>query len=153
MIWMLVHLFILKKFFLCHCQMLIITLMDFDDSSSDFSLPPDGLNTASFPSQDPLDCPQVSGSTGLPPGGQLLSRRVEVISIRDFANSVNVLKSNLIFQRSCLFKSNCWNEIKEMLVLEIFLKIKFFQSKIQHMLFKICNPLIVLYFENRNDLL
>jgi len=45
--------------------------MDFDDSSSDFSLPPDGLNTASFPSQDPLDCPQVSGSTGLPPSGQL----------------------------------------------------------------------------------
>jgi hypothetical protein len=78
-----------------------------------------------------------SGSTGLPPGGQILSRRVEVISIRDFANSVNVLESNLIFQRSCLFKSNCWNEIREMLVLEVFLKIKFLQSKIQHTLFNV----------------
>jgi hypothetical protein len=29
-----------------------------------------------------------------------------------------VLESNLIFQKSCLFKSNCWNEIKEMSVFE-----------------------------------
>ena len=48
-----------------------------------------------------------------------------------------VLESNLIFQRSCLFKSNCWNEIREMSVFEsiFFLKIKFLRSKIQHTLF------------------
>ena len=61
---------------------------------------------------------------------QGVSRRVDVISIRDFANSVNVLESNLIFQRSCLFKSNCWNEIREMLVLEkIFWKSSFFDQR------------------------
>jgi hypothetical protein len=71
-----------------------------------------------------------SGSTVLPPGGstfQGVLRRVDVISIEDFANSIwcsscltifLVLESNLIFQRSCLFKSNCWNEIKEMSIFE-----------------------------------
>jgi hypothetical protein len=61
---------------------------------------------------------------------QGVSRRVDVISTRDFANSINVLESNLIFQRSCLFKSNCWNEIREMLVLEkIFWKSSFFDQR------------------------
>ena len=37
-----------------------------------------------------------------------------------------ILESNLTFQRSCLFKSNCWNEIREMLVFEsIFWKSSF----------------------------
>jgi len=41
-----------------------------------------------------------------------------------------VLESNLIFQKSCLFKSNCWNEIREMLVLEkIFWKSSFFDQR------------------------
>ena len=35
MIWRFIHQFILKKVFLCHCQMLNITLMNFDVSSSD----------------------------------------------------------------------------------------------------------------------
>jgi hypothetical protein len=61
---------------------------------------------------------------------QGVSRRVDVISTRDFANSINILESNLIFQRSCLFKSNCWNEIREMLVLEkIFWKSSFFDQR------------------------
>jgi len=61
---------------------------------------------------------------------QGVMKRVDVISIRDFANSINVLESNLIFQRSCLFKSNCWNEIRDMLVLEkIFWKSSFFNQR------------------------
>jgi hypothetical protein len=41
-----------------------------------------------------------------------------------------VLESNLIFQRSCLFKSNCWNEIREMSVFEsIFWKSSFFGQR------------------------
>ena len=30
-----------------------------------------------------------------------------------------VMESNLTFQRSCLFKSKCWNEIREMSVFEV----------------------------------
>jgi hypothetical protein len=66
---------------------------------------------------------------------QGVSRKVDVISTRDFANSINVLESNLIFQRSCLFKSNCWNEIKEMLVLEkIFWKSSFLVKDPTHVI-------------------
>jgi hypothetical protein len=54
-------------------------------------------------------------------------RRVDVISVKDFADSIDVLlcstiflvlESNLIFQRSCVFKSNCWNEIRAISILE-----------------------------------
>ena len=83
------------------------------------SLPPADLNTVCFPSQGPLYCPRWSTFQGV-------SRSVDVISMRDFANSIDVflvwqiflvLESNLIFQRSCLFKSY-WNEIKEMSIFE-----------------------------------
>jgi len=45
---------------------------------------------------------------------------------QEFANLVDVfllkifliLESNLTFQRSCLFKSDCWNEIREMPIFE-----------------------------------
>ena len=45
---------------------------------------------------------------------------------QEFANLVDVfllkifliLESNLTFQRSCLFKSDCWNEIREMSIFE-----------------------------------
>ena len=77
---------------------------------------------------------------------------------QEFANLVDVfllkifliLESNLTFQRSCLFKSDCWNEIREMSIFEsIFgnqaLLVKDPTHAIQ------CNPLIVLYFlEKRN---
>jgi len=57
-----------------------------------------------------------------------------------------ILESNLTFQRSSQFKSNCWNEIREMSIFEsIFgnqaLLVKDPTHTIQ------CSPLIVLYFE------
>ena len=128
------------------------TLMDFDDSSSDFSLSPADLNTDCFPSQGPLYCLQVVN----------FSRSVEKCwcpSCKGFCKFNRcsscltiflVLESNLIFQRSCLFKSNCWNEIREMSVLEkIFWKSSFLVKDPTHIIQ--CNPLIVLYFENRNQ--
>jgi hypothetical protein len=45
---------------------------------------------------------------------QGVSSNVDIILVKDFANSTNVLESNLIFQRPCLFMSNHWNKIKEM---------------------------------------
>jgi hypothetical protein len=79
------------------------------------------LNTACF---------SFSGSTVLPPSCstfQGVSRSVNVISIKDFTYSIDVLlcsiiflvlESNLAFQKLCLFKSNSWNEIREMLILK-----------------------------------
>jgi hypothetical protein len=58
---------------------------------------------------------------------QGVSRSVNVISIKDFTYSIDVLlcsiiflvlESNLAFQKLCLFKSNSWNEIREMLILK-----------------------------------
>jgi hypothetical protein len=95
-------------------------LMDFDDSSSDFSLSPADLNTDCFPSQGPLYCPQVVN----------FSRSVKKCwchSCQGFCKFGRcsycltiflVMESTLIFQRSCQFKSNCWNEIREMSVFE-----------------------------------
>jgi hypothetical protein len=59
-----------------------------------------------------------------------------------------ILESNLTFQRSCLFKSDCWNEIREMSIFEsIFgnraLLVKDPTHAIQY------SPLIVLYFERK----
>jgi hypothetical protein len=125
-------------------------LMDFDDSSSDFSLPPVDLNTVCFPSQGPLYCPQVVN----------FSRSVEKCWCHSYQGFCKfdrcfyltiflVLESNLIFQRSCLFKSNCWNEIKEMSILKsIFGNQACLVKDPTHAIQ--CNPLIVLYFENRN---
>ena len=97
------------------------------------------------------------------PGGstfQGVLRRVNVISVKDFADSIDVLlcsiiflvlESNLIFQRSCLFKSNCWNEIREISVLEkIFWKSSFLLKDLTHVIKKKYSLLIVLCFENRN---
>jgi hypothetical protein len=81
--------------------------------------PPADLNTVCFPSQSPLYCPQVVN----------FSRNVEKCwchscqGFYKFARCSSltiflVLESNLIFQRSCLFKSNCWNEIRKMSVFE-----------------------------------
>ena len=62
-----------------------------------------------------------SGSTVLPPGGQLfkecqgfckLDRYSSCLTIFLFWNQLSY------FQRSCQFKSNCWNEIREMSVFE-----------------------------------
>ena len=147
MIWRFVHRFILKKVFLCHCQMLNITLMNFDDLSSNSFFAPNwsGYCLLSF-----------LRSTVLPQGG--VSRNVDVIFVKNFANSIDVLvwKSFLFwnkistFQWSCLFKYNCWNEIREISVFEkLFLKFELLWSKTQHTIQ--CSPLIVLYFENRND--
>ena len=48
-----------------------------------------------------------------------------------------ILESNLTFQRSCLFKYDCWNEIREMLIFKSILEIKLYWSKIQHALFNV----------------
>ena len=65
---------------------------------------------------------------------QGVSRNVDVIFVKDFANSIDVLlcltiflvlEPNLILQRSCLFKSNCWNEIRE---ISVFIKKYFWNS-------------------------
>jgi len=77
-----------------------------------------------------IACFSFSGSTVLPPSCstfQGVSRSVNVIYIKDFTYSIDVLlcsiiflvlESNLAFQKLCLFKSNCWNEIREMLILK-----------------------------------
>jgi hypothetical protein len=116
---LLVHLSIIKKFFLCHCQMLNITLMDFDDSSSDSFFAPSWSEYCLF---------SFSGSTVLPPGGQLFKECQEMLMsffIRDFANLVNFLPcltilfwNQLSYSKDHVYpKSSCW---KGMLV---FLKV------------------------------
>jgi hypothetical protein len=69
---------------------------------------------------------------------QGVSRSVNVISIKDFADSFDVLlcstiflvlESTLAFQRSCIFKSNCWNEIKDVRFWKDLLKIKLFGQR------------------------
>ena len=97
-----------------------------------FLYPPADLNTACF---------SFSRSTVLPSGGstfQGVLRRVDVISVEDFADSIDVLlcstiflvlESNLIFQRSCLFKFNCWNEIRDVSIWKYFKKSSFFGQR------------------------
>jgi hypothetical protein len=124
MIW--VCLFIWLSFFEHHC-------LQFTDSSfNHLSLPHSWSEYyLFFPFQGPLYCPQLLK----------FSRSVEdfnVISIKDFADSIDVLlcliiflvlESTLIFQRSCLFKSSCWNEIKDVLFWKDLLKIKLFDQR------------------------
>jgi hypothetical protein len=98
-----------------------------------FLCPQADLNTACFSSQGPLYCPTVS---------QLFKEYWEELMsfhVKDSADLINVLlcstiflvlESNLILQRSCIFKSNCWNEIREISVLEkIFWKSSFFGQR------------------------
>jgi len=98
-----------------------------------FLCPPSWAEYCLFSSQGPLYCPKVS---------KLFKECWEELMsfhVKDSADSINVLlcstiflvlESNLILQRSCLFKSNCWNEIREILVLEKnLLKIKLFGQR------------------------
>jgi hypothetical protein len=56
-----------------------------------------------------------------------------------------ILESNLTFQMSCLFKSNCWNEIREMSVFESIFRNQVLSVKDPTHAIQ-CSPLIVLYF-------
>jgi len=86
---------------------------------------------------------------------QGVSRSVDVILVKDFANSIDIL---LVWQSFYSGINSHTSKIMSIqsLVVEMkskrcqFLKIKFFRSKIQHTLFEIYSPLIVMYFENRN---
>jgi len=104
-----------------------------DSSFNHLSLPPSWYEYCLF---------SFLGSTVLPQGVstfQGVLRRVDVISVEDFADSIDVLlcstiflvlESNFLFQRSCIFKSNFWNEIREVSVLEKdILKIKLFGQR------------------------
>jgi len=87
---------------------------------------------------------------------QGVSRSVDVILVTDFANSIDIL---LVWQSFYSGINSHTSKIMSIqsLVVEMksercqFLKIKLLRSKIQHTLFEIYSPLIVLYFENRND--
>jgi hypothetical protein len=87
-----------------------------------------------------------------------MSRNVDVILVKDFTNSPDVLlwQSFLFWNQISYFNGHVYSSLivemksEKCQFLKVFLKIKFLRSKIQHTLFKICNPLIVLYFKNRN---
>ena len=86
---------------------------------------------------------------------QGVSRSVDVILVKDIANSIDIL---LVWQSFYSGINSHTSKIMSIqsLVVEMksercqFLKIKFLRSKIQHTLFQIYSPLIVMYFENRN---
>jgi hypothetical protein len=103
-----------------------------------------------------------SGSTVLPPGDQLFKEFREVLM--SFLSGILQIQPMFFFVRqSFLF----WNQISyfkghvySSLIVEIkskrclflkvfFLKFKLLWSKTQHTIQ--CSPLIILYFENRND--
>ena len=87
-----------------------------------------------------------------------MSRNVDVILVKDFTNSLDVLlwQSFLFWNQISYFNGHVYSSLivemksEKYQFLKVFLKIKFLRSKIQHTLFKIYNPLIVLYFKNRN---
>jgi hypothetical protein len=87
---------------------------------------------------------------------QKVSRSIDVTSVKDFANSIDALLvwQSFLFGNQLLYfkdhvysKSNCWNEIRDV----IFIFLLFFLSQASsikdptHVIQ--CNPLIVLYFE------
>ena len=94
MIWGFVHRFILKKVFLCHCQMLNITLMNFDDSSSDSFFAPSWSGYYLFSFLGSTVLPRWSTSQGV-------LRRVDVISCQGFhkLNECSFLFDNLSCSR------------------------------------------------------
>jgi hypothetical protein len=115
---MLVHLSILKKFFLCHWQMLNITLMDFDDASSDSFFAPRWFEYCFF---------SFSGSTGLPSEGQLfkgyqamlISFLSRILQIRPmFWNQISYFKDHVY---SCLIIEI---KSKRCQILKVFLEIQ-----------------------------
>jgi hypothetical protein len=126
-------------------------LMDFDDSSSDFFFAPSWSENCFFLSQGPLYCSQVVNfSRSLKKcwchfcQGFCKFNRCFCLII------FLVLESNLIFQKSCLIKSNCWNEIREMSILKsIFGNQACLVKDPTHAIQ--WSPLIVLYFEDRNN--
>ena len=117
------------------------------------SLPPADQNVVCFSSKGPLYCPQVVNllRSFKKSWCHFMSRIPQIQWVFFFCLTIFlVLGSNLILQRSCLFKSNCWNEIRKISFFKkVFLKFKLLWSKTQYISFK-CSPLIVLYFENRN---
>jgi len=106
-IWMCSFIYYLLLLYFSHCPLFT------DSSFSHLSLPPADLTTA---------CVSFSWSTVLPLCGstfQGVLRRIDVISVKDFADSIDILlcltifllESTLTFQRPCLFKSSLlkWN--------------------------------------------
>jgi hypothetical protein len=124
---MLIHRFIIKKFF-------SLSLPDAKHNFDGlwwliiwfFLCLPTYLNTICFPSQGPLYCPQVVN----------FSRSFEkcwchfcqgfckLAQCSSCLTFFFALESNITFQRSCLFKSNCWNEIREMSILKSIFEIQ-----------------------------
>ena len=116
----------------------------FIDSSFDCLYPPADLNTVCFPSRRSIVLPPRSVEENWCHFCQEFANLVDVFFLKIFL----ILESNLTFQRSCQFKSDCWNEIREMPIFEsIFgnqaLLVKDPTHAIQ------CSPLIVLYFERK----
>jgi hypothetical protein len=122
------------SFFKHHCPQCI------DSSFNHLSLPPADLNTACFPSQDPLYCPQMVN----------FSRSVEKSWCHFMSNISQTHSMFFIVRQSFLF----WNQISYFnahvysnLIVEmksercqfwkVFLEIKLVWSKIQHTLFNV----------------
>ena len=113
-----------------------------------FLCPPADLNTICFCFEGPLHCPP-SGQLSKDDWEELMSLLFRVLQIRSmlflfdnlYCSEIKSHISKIIFVHS-----NCWNEIREMSVLES----QAFWSKAQHTPFKIYSPLIILYFKNRN---
>ena len=109
------------------------------------SLPPTNLNDVSFPSQ--IHCIALRWSTF-----QRVSRSVDVRSI----DVLHVWQFFLFWNQISYFKDHVYSSLIVKMKWERcqFWKRYFenqpFWSKTQHTSFKICSPLIVLYFENRN---
>jgi hypothetical protein len=111
------------------------------------------LETACFPFRVHCTAPRWSTFQGV-------SRSFDVILVKDFANSIDILLvwqsfySGINSHTSKIMSIQslvCWNEIRDVLFLKRpFENQAFFFSKIQHTLFEIYSPLIVMYFENRN---
>jgi len=116
MIW--VCLFIWLSFFEHHCPQLT------DSSFNRLPLPLADLNTVCFPSQGPLHCPRWSTCQGV-------LRSVDVISVKDFANSIDILLvwqsfySGINSHTSKIMSIQslvCWNEIRDVLFWKYFFK-------------------------------
>ena len=116
----------------------------FIDSSFDHLYPRADLNAVCFPSRRSIVLPQkcreklMSFLSGICKLGRCFS------CLKIFL----ILESNLTFQRSRQFKSDCWNEIREMSIFEsIFgnqaLLVKDPTHAIQ------CSPLIVLFLREK----
>ena len=124
-----------------------------DSSFNHLLLPPADLNTACFSSQGPLYCPQVvkfSRSVkkcwcNSCQGFCKLDRYSSCLTIFLFWNQLSYFKDH-VYWKSSLLK---WNQRCPFLK-RPFENQAFFFSKIQHTLFEIYGPLIVMYFENRN---